>query len=112
MQVVTVADGDRHSAGAGVDLVQLLAGERMNVQYYEFEPGSGVEEHEHPNEQLGFVHEGTLTLIADGEERDVEAGSAFSIPGGVPHSAENRGETTVRGIDVFSPPRDQTPWDE
>lgn len=95
----------------GVKLTPLATGRKMNAQWFVIEPGAVVPEHDHPHEQFGFVHEGTLTFVVDGERFDVTAGTGFQIPGGEPHAAENNGEATVRGIDIFSPPRSFEYWD-
>ena len=39
-------------------------------------------------------------------------GDTYAIPAREPHGAENRGETIVRGVDVFSPPRTNPSWQE
>ena len=112
MQVVSPDDVDTVEAEDGVFPSQLLRGSQMNVQHFRFEPGATSSEHSHPSEQVGFVHRGTLTMLVDGEEYEVSAGETLLIPGDVPHAAENRGDEPVEGIDVFSPPRSGTPWDE
>ena len=61
---------------------------------------------------MGFVYEGTLTLVVDGEEYPCGPGDSFAIPGGEPHAARNDGDETARGIDVFAPPREEPDWGE
>lgn len=112
MEHTSVDDEETVEAEPGVFPTQLVAGEQMNAQHFAFDPGASASEHSHPAEQVAFVYEGTLTLLIDGEAHDLEAGDSFLVPGGVPHAAANRGDEPARGIDVFSPPRDGTPWDE
>lgn len=109
----TVAPTTRDSAEPieGVRLTPLSTGEQMSAQWFEIAPGAVVPEHDHPHEQFGIVYRGELTFIVDGEARSVSAGETFTIPGGEPHAAENRGETRVLGMDVFSPPREFDFWD-
>ncbi|MFB6266394.1 MAG: cupin domain-containing protein [Halodesulfurarchaeum sp.] len=95
-----------------VFLKLLASGESMNIQHFRIEPGATVPEHSHHHEQLGYITQGTLVFLVDGEELPVGPGDSYSIPGGEPHAAENRGEETVLGIDVFSPPRDNPDWAE
>ena len=95
-----------------VHLAQLAAGEEMSVQHFRIEPGATVPEHDHPHEQAGFVYEGALTFLVDGEEIVVHAGDSYSIPGDEPHAAENRGDTPVQGVDIFAPPRPDPDWAE
>ncbi len=94
----------------GVYLAVLATGERMNVQHFRIEPGATVPVHEHPHEQAGFVYEGELVFVLDGEAHRIATGESYVIPGGEPHAAENQGETTVRGVDIFSPPRTHPDW--
>lgn len=95
----------------GLYVTQLVAGEKMNAQHFHFEAGTTAMEHSHPNEQIVFITEGTFTVILDGDAFDFEAGDSYVIPGGVPHASENRTDQPVKGIDIFSPARDGTPWD-
>lgn len=104
--------GTETEAIAGVHLAQLAAGKEMSVQHFRIEPGASVPEHDHPHEQAGFVYEGALTFRVDGEETVVDAGDSYILAGREPHAAENRGEETVRGVDVFAPPRPDPDWAE
>jgi len=109
---------DRTKPGEGIAgepvedvyLERLISGERMNLQSFEIEPGATVPEHSHPHEQVGYVFEGTLTFLVDGEEIPIGPGDSFAIPGDEPHGARNDGDGTVRGVDVFSPPREAPDW--
>lgn len=94
----------------GVTLAQLAAGDRMSVQHFEIEPWGRVPEHSHRHEQAGFVYAGRLRFVVDGDPVAVGPGDSYAIPGETPHAAENRGEETVRGVDVFSPPRPDPDW--
>jgi quercetin dioxygenase-like cupin family protein len=96
----------------GVHLSQLAAGESMSVQGFYIEPDAVVPEHSHHHEQAGYVAAGTLTFVIDGETYPVAAGDSYVVPGDVPHSAENRGDVPVEGVDVFSPPRTDPDWAE
>lgn len=112
MERLGIGDVESGQPEPGVTLSQLVAGEQMNIQEVEFEPGSVASEHSHPNEQVTFVYEGTLTIHGEEESHELEAGDSLLIPGGATHSAENAGDTVARAVDVFSPPREGTPWDE
>lgn len=82
------------------------------MQRFEIEPGATVPEHSHPHEQTGYLREGTVTFVSGGEETVVEAGDSFTVPGGESHSVTNDGDAVARGIDVFSPPREDPEWAE
>lgn len=110
MERVALTDLDPSEPADGVHLALMAGSESMNVQHFEIEPGAVVEEHDHPNEQTGFIYEGELTFLSDGEEIVCGPGDSYAIPGGQPHGAENRGEETVRGVDIFTPPRENPSW--
>ena len=112
MERVSLADVDPSEAAADVHLALLAGTDSMNVQHFEIGPDAVVEEHSHPHEQTGFLYEGELTFLTDGEEIDCGPGDSYAIPGGQPHSVENRGDVTARGVDIFSPPRENPNWQE
>ena len=112
MERVGLSERETVEAVEQVHLPQLAAGERTSIQGFEMEPGATVPEHSHHHEQTGFVYEGELTFLVGGETLIVGAGESFTIPGKEPHGAENRGETAVRGVDVFAPPRPDPDWAE
>jgi quercetin dioxygenase-like cupin family protein len=76
----------------------------MSFTVVELAPHSVVAEHQHPNEQIGIVLQGSLTFTIGGETRLIRAGDTYNIPGGVPHDAVAGPDGTVV-IDVFSPVR-------
>jgi unsaturated pyranuronate lyase len=86
---------------------RLLTGERMMIAQVYLEKGAIVAKHEHDNEQLTYILEGTLRLWLgpddDEEMFDVSAGEVLHIPSYVAHRAEAL-ENTL-DVDVFSPPR-------
>jgi unsaturated pyranuronate lyase len=70
----------------------------------DLDPDLLVPEHRHDNEQLGFVLEGSVTMMIGGEEKELLVGDAYRIPSNVPHWARSgpRGATVM---DVFAPIR-------
>ncbi|ELZ55188.1 MULTISPECIES: cupin domain-containing protein [Halorubrum] len=107
-----VPDAEAVEAVDGVFLTQGAVGEETSIQRFEIDPGATVPEHDHPHEQIGAITEGAITFVVGGEERVVEAGDTYVIPGGEPHAAENRGDEPVVGYDIFSPPRANPDWQE
>ena len=84
-------------------------GEKMLVSLTTIDAGTIMDAHSHPHEQLGYIIEGELTFIIDGQTKVLKAGEAYIIPGGVEHSvAANNG--AVKVFDVFSPVREQLQW--
>ncbi|MWG35110.1 cupin domain-containing protein [Halomarina oriensis] len=110
MEIATPDDWDLVEAVEGVELGQVVGGEAVSLQYFHIEPGATVPEHSHPHEQTGYVVEGTLTFVVDGEELTVEPGDGYDIPSDEPHAARNDGDETVTGVEVFAPPRRDVPW--
>jgi quercetin dioxygenase-like cupin family protein len=112
MEAIGTDDRDATEAIEDVNLTMLAGGDEMNVQQFEIDPGATVPAHSHPHEQAGYLVAGTLTFVLDDEEHELGAGDSYSIPSDERHAAENRGDETVRGIDVFSPPRENPDWAE
>lgn len=79
LQAVFKADGDE-SAGA------------YSVSEWWLEPNTGgPPEHDHPEDHVFYVIEGTMSLCVDGRWFDAARGSYVVIPGGTRHTFENRG---------------------
>lgn len=57
--------------------------------------------HTHPGEELGYVVEGTATILMDGKSTVVKAGEAFAIPMGKVHSATNSGTTPTTIVSTY-----------
>ncbi len=112
MEHLKSTDADAAEPVENVHLTALVSGAETSMQLFEIEPGATVPEHSHPHEQTGFLYEGTVTFVSGGEEFVVEAGDAFNIPGGEPHSVTNGSDAPARGVDVFSPPRTDPDWAE
>ncbi len=111
MEVTRTGASETVEAEPGVHLTQLAVGAEASVQGVRIEPGGEVPEHSHPHEQVGFVYEGELTFLLEGGDAiTVGAGESYWLEGGEVHAAENGSETTVRAIDVFSPPRPNPGW--
>lgn len=110
MEEAAHAAGETVEAVDGVHLTALAVGERMSLQHFHIEPGAVVPEHSHPHEQAGYVTHGTFTVAVEGAEYVIDSGDSYVIPGDESHRAENRADEPVRGVDVFSPPREDPAW--
>jgi quercetin dioxygenase-like cupin family protein len=85
---------------------RLISTERMMLAHVYMEPGCIVPTHEHENEQLTYILEGTLRFWLGEDESeviDVHAGEVLHIPSGLPHRAEALERTL--DVDIFCPPR-------
>jgi quercetin dioxygenase-like cupin family protein len=85
-------------------LARVVEGDKMSFAIVELGPNSVVAEHQHPNEQMGIVLQGTMTFTIGGEARLLHIGDTYNIPGGVPHHAVTGPDGAVV-VDVFSPVR-------
>jgi quercetin dioxygenase-like cupin family protein len=85
-------------------LARAVHGERITVGIVELEPNLEVPEHKHENEQVGFVLQGRVTMVIDGDARALDVGGTYVIPGNVPHSAST-GPEGATVVDVFNPVR-------
>lgn len=85
-------------------VARTVEGNLMSFAVVELAPGSVVEEHDHPNEQVGIVLRGSLTFTVGGDTRVLGAGDTYTIPSGVRHNVLTGGDGAVV-VDVFSPVR-------
>ena len=83
---------------------RAVNGERMTLAIVDLDPGAVLAEHHHPNEQMGFVLSGTMTMTIGGEKRELRAGDTYVIPSDVPHDAAT-GPEGCTAVDVFNPLR-------
>jgi quercetin dioxygenase-like cupin family protein len=68
----------------------------------EFVPGGAAGKHTHPGEELGYVVEGTLELLIEGQPpRIVKAGEAFFVPAGVVHDGRNVGSGPAKVLATY-----------
>jgi len=67
-EIVSVDDGERPDAPAGVQQTLLVDGDRMNAQHVRFAPGASAPSHSHPHEQVTYAEAGETVLTIDGED--------------------------------------------
>jgi quercetin dioxygenase-like cupin family protein len=101
----TAAELGRHTIFPGVHIATCAA-EKMMMSYVDIEPRAVVEEHSHPHEQMGILLEGRARFFIGGEEKVVEKGDMWRIPGGVPHKVIAL-DVPVKALDIFYPIRDE-----
>jgi quercetin dioxygenase-like cupin family protein len=58
----------------------------MTFAHYEFDAGSSIHAHFHPEEEVWTVIEGELEITIGGTTRRVGAGGVGIVPSGIPHS--------------------------
>jgi mannose-6-phosphate isomerase-like protein (cupin superfamily) len=59
--------------------------------------------HTHPEDDVFFVLEGTMSIFVQDEWIDAPAGSFVLVPGGVTHTFENRGHARAGALNVSAP---------
>jgi quercetin dioxygenase-like cupin family protein len=95
----------RHTIFPGVQ-IRTCAAERMMMSLVDLAPHSVVEEHAHPHEQIGMILQGRAVFIVGGEEKILQAGDFYRIPGHVRHKVIALDEP-VRALDIFHPIREE-----
>jgi len=69
-------------------LGRVVNGERLTIGFVDIDPNVQVPEHRHENEQVGFVLRGSVTMVVDGQSRELRVGETYTIASQVPHSAK------------------------
>src|SRR5258707_13814608 len=62
-------------------LAHAIQGENLSFALVELEPNVEVAEHSHPNEQAGFILQGTFQFTIGGGARALGAGARHVVPG-------------------------------
>src|SRR5688572_15191779 len=86
--------------------VQPVIGESLMTCWIAMEPGAIVAEHSHVNEQLGVVVEGSVSITAAGETREMVVGDAYVVPSNLTHSGV-AGADGVLLVETFVPIREE-----
>jgi quercetin dioxygenase-like cupin family protein len=92
-----------HAIFPGVEIAACAA-DRMMLSMATLQPHSVVERHAHPHEQVGVVLTGRAIFYIGDEEKTLQPGDLYRIPGNVPHRVVAL-EETVKALDIFNPIR-------
>jgi len=95
-----------HEILPGVKRRILAHGDGVMLVLYEIAPNSTFPLHTHAHVQAGTFLEGGGRFRVGSETYRMHKGSAYSIPGGVPHELVTDPGTPSRILDVFVPERD------
>jgi mannose-6-phosphate isomerase-like protein (cupin superfamily) len=77
---------------------------RYSVSEWWLDPNTqGPGTHSHPEDHVFYVIEGTVSIVIDGEWSHAERGTYALIPGGTPHTFENRGAVRCGFISLNVP---------
>ena len=75
------------------------------ISVVDLAPHSVVEEHSHPHEQVGMLLEGKAIFFIGNEERTLQPGDLYRIPGHIRHKVVVL-EGPAKALDVFMPIRE------
>ena len=89
----------------GISRRTLSWGERTLLAEFTMAKGSAIPPHSHPHEQTGYVARGRLDFTVGSARAVLEAGDAYSIPGGTVHAVIALEDSVA--VDVFSPVREE-----
>ena len=94
----------RHRIFPGVNIA-TCSGEKMMLSFVELEPHSMVAEHSHPHEQVGMVLSGKAIFTIGTEEKTLQEGDMYRIPGNIKHKVVVL-DQPVKALDIFHPIRE------
>ena len=95
----------RHTIFPGVH-IRTCAADKMMLSVVDLAPHSVVEEHAHPHEQVGMVLQGRAIFFIGGEQKTLQPGDLYRIPGHVAHKVVAL-DQPVRALDIFCPVREE-----
>ena len=97
--------GIKRILGEGIS-TRIFCGDQAMLSIVTIEPNAKGKIHFHPQEQWGFLIEGSGVRIQGNEEIEINKGDFWQTPGGVDHGIIG-GPEGAKVLDVFSPPRDE-----
>lgn len=75
---------------------------QLTATLYRYGAGSSWEEHQHPQDQITQVLEGTIDFVVNGQTVRLGAGQLATLPGGTPHSATVPSQGPAVTLNVFT----------
>lgn len=97
--------GVKRVLGDGIS-TRIFCGDQSMLSIVTIEPNAKGQIHSHPQEQWGFLIEGSGIRIQGGEEVVIKKGDFWQTPGGIDHGIIG-GPEGAKVLDIFSPPRDE-----
>jgi quercetin dioxygenase-like cupin family protein len=101
----TANECTRHTIFPGVH-IKTCAADQMMLSVVDLEPHAVVEEHAHAHEQVGMVLAGRAVFFIGNEQKTLQAGDLYRIPGKVPHKVIVL-DQPARALDIFYPVREE-----
>ena len=98
-----MSDGLLRELGEGLT-ARIFTGDQAMLSVVTIEASCSGTLHHHPEEQWGFLLEGSAIRVQGDEEIPVKKGDFWRTPSNVPHTMR-AGPEGARVLDIFSPPR-------
>ena len=76
--------GIKRVLGDGIS-TRIFCGDQSMLSIVTIEPNAKGQIHSHPQEQWGFLIEGSGIRIQDGQEIEIKKGDFWQTPGGIDH---------------------------
>ena len=92
--------------GLETKILTGLSGEKMMMVLNYTLPGSIVDTHSHPHEQVGIVYSGKAEMWIGKEKKTVKKGDFYCIPANTPHGDKCIGNKPFVMLDIFYPIRE------
>jgi quercetin dioxygenase-like cupin family protein len=88
----------------GISIKTLVHGAGTLMTEFRLRRASILPEHQHPQEQTGYLVTGRILLRIGGQSREMTPGDSWCIAGNVPHGAEILEDSVA--LEVFAPLRE------
>ena len=98
---------DNLRTGKGLELERLIPYSREHLlqgNIHRIAPGGGSEAIVHAGEEIGYVLEGEIELVIDGQRFRVGKGDSFHFRSELPHAYRNVGAKVARVLWISTPP--------
>ena len=97
--------GDEKEPGLIVKL--LTTGQNVSLSLLEAKPGKIFEVHDHPEEELCYIHQGKGIMTVGDKIYEIVAPAVVKIPPHMKHGLRVTGTETLLKLNAHSPPRTQ-----
>jgi quercetin dioxygenase-like cupin family protein len=76
----------------------------MMICEFRFDAHVEIPIHSHPHEQIGYLVEGHVEMIIDGNKSELKKGDSYLAPPNIPHGVFTLEPSVI--VDTFYPPRE------
>ena len=83
---------------------RVITGKNAQLAWVRFDPCQCTD-HEHINEQLGYILSGNLKITIGGKSEILGPGDAYFMPPNIKHGFEVLGDKEAEYFEIFSPPQ-------